>query len=368
MFKTEFEIKIGGDIMDSKEQKIVDFLLESANASIKLRIKKEILCNISSTDEQEYIDLIMAEPIIQIIMNSQKENGWIGNGFHGSNINAGQYDNQEAGTKYLAEKGLPQENPVLRKAMNAYVTTELTDLCYRTKGKLIDEFKYAANGQNIIRCACIARAGYEDIIDISPQIQLSLDSFKRVLEVDSVLDISRKIKSCKYRIFNDPEKWPCRYHLDILSHTKSWKTKENVQMLAASIQKLMRTDRQELIGEVPLNWVGHALGCVGAYGEGFSVSTDKSGVHIPSFERLEWLARCGVMPFVPALQKELNYISDTINQNGFCDSAINENEFKDWGTYAGLQLEVDWKTSVRKVCDVTFRALLILHYANLAVY
>ena len=44
--------------------------------------------------------------------------------------------------------------------MDAFVTTELTDLCYRTMGKYFDEIRYAANGQNIIRCACIARAGY----------------------------------------------------------------------------------------------------------------------------------------------------------------------------------------------------------------
>ncbi len=49
--------------------------------------------------------------------------------------------------------------------------------------------------QNIIRCACIVRAGYDDAIDIKLQIQLSLDSFKRVLEVDSALDITRLRKS-----------------------------------------------------------------------------------------------------------------------------------------------------------------------------
>ena len=39
--------------------------------------------------------------------------------------------------------------------MTAFEEIPLTDLCYRTKGKYFDEFKYAANGQNIIRCACI---------------------------------------------------------------------------------------------------------------------------------------------------------------------------------------------------------------------
>ena len=52
----------------------------------------------------------------------------------------------------------------MKDAMEAFVTTELTDLCYRTKGKYFDEFRYAVNGQNLIRCACIARAGYDDLL------------------------------------------------------------------------------------------------------------------------------------------------------------------------------------------------------------
>lgn len=165
-------------------------------------MKKEILGNISNGEETVLQEEIMTEPISVLIAGCQKENGWLGNGFHGSNKNAWSYENQECGTKYLAEKGVRKDNPVLKKAMEAFVTVPLSDLCYRTKGKVYDEFKFAANGQNLIRCACIARAGYDDVIDIKPQIQLSLDSFQRVLEIDSVIDISRKIKSCKYRLFN----------------------------------------------------------------------------------------------------------------------------------------------------------------------
>jgi len=216
------------------KEKMIEFLLENANPSIKYRVKKEVLCDeVSTKEKNKWQTQIMDEPIIQLIVGCQKENGWLGNGFHGPNKNASNYENQEVATKYLGEKLIYKDTPVLKRAMEAFVTTELTDLCYRTKGKLFDEFKYAANGQNIIRCACIARAVYADIIDISPQIQLSLDSFKRVLEVDSILDVTRSIKSSKYRVFNNFEKWPCRYHLDILAHTNSWKTDDNIKILGS---------------------------------------------------------------------------------------------------------------------------------------
>jgi hypothetical protein len=86
------------------KDKMVDFLLKNANPSIKYRVKKEVLNENVSTEEKNKLQAqIMDEPIIQLIVNSQKENGWLGNGFHGSNKNAGNYDNQEVGTKYLGK-------------------------------------------------------------------------------------------------------------------------------------------------------------------------------------------------------------------------------------------------------------------------
>ena len=140
-------------------QNLIAFLLENANPSSRLRVKKEVLGRITAEEEADLIAQIKEEPIYKLIASCQKENGWLGSGFHGPNKDAGPYENQEVGTKWLAEKAVGKDDPVLKRAMDAFVTTELTDLCYRTKGKYFDEFRYAANGQNLIRSACIARAG-----------------------------------------------------------------------------------------------------------------------------------------------------------------------------------------------------------------
>lgn len=346
-------------------QNLIDFLFENGGASIRYRVKKEILDSITDEEDAALQAEIMAEPIIVSIANCQKENGWLGNGFHGPNKNAGSYENQEVGTKYLAEKGVRKDNPILRKAMEAFITTELTDLCYRTKGKLYDEFRYAANGQNIIRCACIARAGYDDVIDIKPQIQLALDSFKRVTEVESIFDISRLVISGgKQRlVFNDYEKWPCYYHLDILAHTQSWKNETNIKMLADAVKKLMRTDRPEMQAGAD-SWVGYVLGTTGCLKEGYQLGYEKNGVHYTDLERVEWLCRCGIAPYVEQLQKEVELLRDSINTDGICVAPIDESRLKGMGTYGGQQLEIDWKTRTRKLCDIAFRVLLILHYAE----
>ena len=346
-------------------QNLIAFLLENANPSIKLRVKKEILGSITPEEEANLIAKIAEEPIYKLIAACQKENGWLGNGFHGPNKDAGPYENQEVGVKYLAEKAVGRDNIVLKHAMDAFVTTELTDLCYRTKGKYYDEFRYAANGQNLIRCACIARAGYDDIIDIKPQIQLALDSFKRVLEVDSILDITRikKVSGKEKRVFDDYEKWPCYYHLDILAHTSSWKTDENVKILAEAVKKLMRTDRPECqVGGD--SWVRYVLGTVGCLKEGYALGYDKGGVHYTYLDRVEWLCRCGLAPYIPELQAEVELLKNSIDEKGICRASVDENQLKGIGTYSGQQLETDWKTETRKLCDITFRALLIMHYAN----
>jgi hypothetical protein len=193
---------------------------------------------------------------------------------------------------------------------------------------------------------------------------LSLDSFKRVLEVDSILDVSRKIKSSKYRVFNNFEKWPCRYHLDILAHTNSWKSKENIEILGDSIKKLMRTDRPELIGLGAASWVGHVLGTVGCFAEGFSIGYEKDGLHYTLIETVEWLCKCGLTPYIEILQKEIDIIKNSINSDGVCEANVDDGQLKGISTYSGLQLEVDWKSPIRRLCDITFRALLILHYSE----
>ena len=349
--------------------KMIDFLLENANPSIRLRVKKEILNNLAQEEEARLQEQILEEKIIRFLGEKQQANGWIGLGFHGSSKNAGQYDNQEVGTKYLGEKGL-KGTALLDRAMDAYATTELTDPCYGTRGQYWSEFEVPAQGQNLVRCACIARAHYDDRIDISPQSALSLESFQRVTQVDSIWDVSRPVK--KGRLFHKNERWPCRYHLEILTFTaEQWKTEENAAMLAEAFRRLMRTDRAEIINTPVACWVGnHAVGPGWLLNEGYSISGDglnghtNDGVRRTNLEKAEWLCRCGLYPHLPELREEVEFIAGNINSDGICSVPMYEGEFRGWSPYFGAQLETDWRAKIRRQCDVTFRALLILHYAG----
>ena len=66
------------------------FLLDNANPSIVFHVKNDILKNITEEEKEALQKRVLGEKIIQRIIACQKENGWLGNGFHGSNKNAGQ--------------------------------------------------------------------------------------------------------------------------------------------------------------------------------------------------------------------------------------------------------------------------------------
>lgn len=104
--------------------------------------------------------------------------------------------------------------------------------------------------------------------------------------------------------------------------------------------------------------------------EGYSISTNainrcgNDEVRRVNMEKVEWLIRCGLYQHIPQLQSEVDFILDHIDSNGICKVDFYENEFRGWGPYAGLQLEHDWRSKIRKACDITFRALLIAEYAG----
>lgn len=169
------------------KQKMIDFLLANANPSIKLRVKKEILQDISEKEEKQWQAQILNEKIIKFMTEKQQSNGWIGFGYHGPCKDAGQYDNQETGTKYLGEKGM-KGSKILDRAMDAFATTEISESFLNRSPA------YKEGSIDLTRATCIARAGYSDLIDIEQEINISLGAFRRVTEVDSIFDVSRPMK------------------------------------------------------------------------------------------------------------------------------------------------------------------------------
>ena len=135
-------------------------------------------------------------------------------------------------------------------------------------------------------------------------------------------------------------------------------------MLAQSFEKLMRQDRPELTGVGAASWVGHVLGTLGCYTEGFSVRTTKDNASLIQLETVEWMCRCGLYPYLRILQDEVGVLMDSVDADGICRAPVDEDFLRGISTYGGQQIEADWKTPIRKACDITFRALLCGKYAE----
>lgn len=356
-------VHLNNNVLD----KMTGFLLDKANPSIIFHVKNDILKKITNEEKQELQDRVLREEIIRRIIACQKEDGWLGNGFHGPNKNAGQYENQEVGVKYLGEKLIYRDTPVLKNAIEAFKIRK-PDLF---GDEDTDCNQYAAAGADIIKASCVARAGYEKLFDISNEIKVSLESFRRVTEVDSVTDIVKIRKRRPERVnpegiayvFNKYEKWPCRYHLDILAHTERWRSKENISMLAEAFNKLLKDNGLDYFPAYCVD-IGHLVGCCGAFREGMDLGVNKCGTHYVYLDLVEYMCRCGLYNLVPQLKKEVDMIYDSVDEQGICRANYCENALKGMGTYSGGQLEEDWRSKTRKLCDVTYRGLLILYYAG----
>ena len=349
-------------------QKATNFLLENASPSIKKRVKSEILGNLTAEEAAQYQKQIMSEATIQGIIAAQQPDGWIGNNYQ----NRGIYEGHGCALQHLTEKALDKNTPFFVKAMEALVNTPIADQRYG-RGFDFCEFRYPGMGAKLQNSGYIAAAGYDDVYDISPHIQLSLDSVKRITQIDSVFDmLHQKKRGGQLRwVFNDYEKWACDVHFQILAHTHSWRSEENIKTVAAAVNQMIRTDDPALVSFIPGSQVGCLGGCYPA--QGMTVRTglypspvliDGVADNLYHFKRIEIFARCGIIPYVSELQKMVDEIAASFDNDGICRlEGVCERLFKT-GKYYGMQLEADWRSRTRKDCDITFRALLILHYAK----
>lgn len=62
--------------------KSIDFLLEYAGPVIKYRLKKEILKDITKTEEENLLEQIYEMPYFKLLQTYVKPDGFIGNGMH----------------------------------------------------------------------------------------------------------------------------------------------------------------------------------------------------------------------------------------------------------------------------------------------
>ena len=354
------------------KKEIVDFLLNHADPSIVLRVKKEVLGDLSREDENALIGDIILQKNVQTVLKSQQADGWFGNGFHGQSPTRGVgiYNNMEVGLRYLAEKGLPPENDFIRRAVQSFLIREPFDPTYGMKRPETPEtdYQYTASGLYLARSSIIIRAGYEEVlpkngfINLAHDIDLSLKTFANVSNyaaADDVIDRHRK-KPC----FEQGALWPCLYHLRMLAHSHGWRNEKNAAALADGVSRLLSFEHSDEM--VYTYKKGQYVGpCFAFINSQYRIlGLDTMGSRALSLDILELFARCGIVQQVSVLKSKYNHVLSLVDNSLNTMMSVNRRRDHDWSPYFGFALEETWRNKINVQCDILFRILLIIHYAE----
>ncbi len=339
------------------DQHILKTLVQNACPSIAYRIKREILKeDIHSPDMMALQEAILRDPQVMRILALAQEDGWLGGTFHGR-------DEPESGIRYLMEKAVEGSHPVVRGALTAIENRGVAfdKGSMERVGKPLDDWRLG--GSKLMRACVFAYAGAEEHEFVRQGILEALEVFRSVLTVRSAEDISMPYKG--KLVFRKGALWPCIYHLRLLAHTQNWRTEDNLNMLAQAVTRLGELSP---IPEIKLLHKGQIISPASVYMNDFK--EDLAGLDSAGwakwFHRAEMIARLNIAAKVPAVMRQLQYVSGLVKEGGgLFTKELRHPYFTEWSQYMGLALENDWKTKNRRVYDLTFRWLLIQTYAGI---
>lgn len=329
-----------------------DFLLVNSCPSIVYRTKKEILKeNISKEEYEYYQHQIIQDEKVRHILSLQKEDGWIGNAFHGE-------DEPESGIRLLCEKGFDLKSEYIFRALSAIEArgNNFDDGCLYRVGKILDDCNLG--GSQMIKACVYAYAGYDDTDFLKKQIDKALAAFQFVTTINRQDEIYKERKG-KY-VFETGVVWPSIYHLRLLAFTDSWKNDENKILMIDALNRLCE------LGSIPhvnLLYKSQMVSPGSFAMNEFSVNLSELNAKgwMMWFHRTELIARLGVIREVPVLSRQINQLEEILKQNdGIFTYKLSHYYFNKWTPYLGMALENDWKKKNARICDLTFRSLLIL--------
>lgn len=328
-----------------------NFLNEKGCPSIVYRTKKEILEQKFSEEEYEYYqNQIMQDEKVRYILSLQKEDGWLGQTFHGD-------DEPESGIQYLCEKGMNIQNKVIVEAVNAIEARgeEFDKGCLYRVGKLLD--KQNLGGSKMIKACVYAYAGLDNTPFITEQLGKALEAFRYVSEVNQIGDIFEEKKGKS--VFQEGIQWPSIYHLRLLAFTHSWRNGENKKILTDGFTKLISFGN---IPDILFLHKGQMISPASFCMNEFEVALHalKDNEWMMWFHRMELIARLEIVNEVPALSRQVDELKAILDQkDGIYSKKLSHYYFHKWTPYLGMALENNWRKDGR-ACDLTFRSLLIL--------
>lgn len=335
--------------------KSVQFLLDHACPSIIYRTRKEILGEPTNTPSmRELQKQVLNDPEVKRVLALQKEDGWLGGHFHGA-------DGPEGGIRYLCEKGVESDHPVIQRALEAIELRGKDFEGLGRIGKILDD--YHIGGYQMMKACVFAYAGHEKEAFIQDQIKKALSAFDYVANLQNIDSVYTLHKN-KISVFVKEVKWPSTYHLRLLAFTHSWKNTNHIGTLNVAFSKLVEFSP---IPSLKLLHKNQVVSPASAYMNDFNPDLGQINAKdcMMWFHRVEMIARLGIIDQVEAIKNQVQILQNILCENeGLFTKTLSHFYFNKWTQYIGLALENDWKVKNARICDLTFRSLLILKLTN----
>ncbi len=333
----------------------IERLLACAGPPIQYRIRKEILGQAPELPEMiELQNRILQDEAVRAVHASQGRDGWLAWNFHG-------YDSMEAGLRLLCEKGVEADRPVLARALLALEKhTERLARGLSKVGKVLDDS--GLGGGELIRAHLLAQAGKEEKAVVQKEIERALEVFRFSARIKSLEDLHQAYRG--KLVFREGTLWPGIYHLRLLAMSRSWRKPENHKMVVQSIRNMVRLSPiPNIYVKYKSQLIAPASFCMDDFTPDMDGLTDAGWMQW--FHRMELLARLGVVDEIPPLKRQGQALAKIVEEGqGMFTKELSHPYFQKWGAYTGLALEKDWRLSQRRMNDLTFRSLLILHYSR----
>jgi len=367
----------------SKYAKSIDFVLENANVVIQYRLRKEILRDLTKTDEENLLEKIYQTPHFKLVQSYVKPDGYVGSGCHswdswrGAILHDTPLQDGETAARLLAYYAIPNRHPIIANFVAAmrdedilrkefsYIPPEIHR--YRNRFVGIN----SGNSLMALIYTIQAMLGYGDDTDEVNRFQdIALKGFKRILEISSLDEILKYNPNLKkkynYPYMESDEYFPDSYTLTMLAYSHSWRTPENVKMLADSLNRINQIMKPDNTMSIRIN--GKLVGPCFALNRPFRPFRIDTVDNILYRRWLTEIAMLGVGESVGIIRQSVTNVEQALDDDGILRTFFDLPQYKrrlakniEYPTaYADVRLEPDYNRKYALECDLTFWAIQFL--------
>lgn len=363
--------------------KSIGFLLENAGPVIQYRLRREILKQLTESEEENLLRQIEELPLFRLLATYVKQDGYIGSGMHswdhwrGQVLHETPLQDGECAARLLSSYRIPMTHPFVAGFVSAMrdEATLREEFSYipPEKARYENRFEGLPNGNCLMALVYTMQAllGYGDDADDLRDFQgICLQGFRRVNGISSLDEITKFNPNAKRRgncpYIEAGEYYPNYYTLSMLAYTRAWRTAENVGMLADAFNHLnavMRPDNA-LAVRIKGKYTGPCFALVNPVR---AFRTDL--IDTVAYRRLlTEIAMLGVGQKAGVLRETAANIEEALSKDGILRMDGGQSHNKRAAlmsipyptAYADTRLEADAKKPYALDCDLTFWAVELL--------